>query len=190
MNYIPLILASGIFLWQCTNEQQETEKPKNITEQAAPKNDSIVLNENGFKGYYEGPEFNEQGDIAHQFSNKAAQLIGAFMKSSYAKKVYLKADFSRTKIQTLGLDNEGEVQYSIEMPFERVSACEAYTGIEHCGSWSGQKNAVLNQRFRELQSSLTTISVGKMDYRYFETPEEFKEYWIQFKHHKHQVACD
>ena len=29
MNYILLILASGIFLWQCSNEQQESKKPQN-----------------------------------------------------------------------------------------------------------------------------------------------------------------
>ena len=35
----------------------------------------------GFEGTYSGPEFNDKGDIAHQFLNFACRVIGKKLKA-------------------------------------------------------------------------------------------------------------
>jgi len=195
MNYFfSTLLMIGLF-WQCTPSKTPS-KPKNNEDKTVqsdvkptPIYDSIVLNDQGFKGYYQGPEFNEQGDIAHQFSNKAAKQIGNYLKEAYQKKTYLKIDFKHTKVITKGLDQEDSVYYLLEIPFQPAGPCSAHTGIEHCGSWNYQPKLFLNQRLKKQKQSLTNMSVGKMECRFFTSNEGFQEYWIAFHHKDYQNGC-
>jgi hypothetical protein len=195
MNYFFSALLVTSLFWQCTPSRTPS-RSKNNEERTVqsytkptPNYDSIVLSDRGFKGYYQGPEFNEQGDIAHQFSNKAANQIGDYLKAAYGKKTYLKIDFKRIKIVTRGLDQEDSVYYLIEIPFQSAGPCSAHTGIEHCGSWNYQPKLFLNQRLKKQKQSLTKISVGKMDCRFYTSSEGFQEYWIAFHHKDYQNGC-
>jgi hypothetical protein len=195
MNYFfSTVLILGLF-WQCTppkSSKKTKNEAKNTLQtdrKSTPIYDSIALSDQGFKGYYQGPEFNEQGDIAHQFSNKAAKQIGDYLKVAYGKKTYLKIDFKRIKIVTRGLDQEDSVYYLIEIPFQSAGQCTAHTGIEHCGSWNYQPKLFLNQRLKKQKQSLTKISVGKMDCHFFTSSEGFQEYWIAFHHKDYQNGC-
>jgi hypothetical protein len=196
MHYFFSTLIIIALFWQCSPRSKSAKNLKNNERSAidpdtnsTPIYDSIVLNNQGFLGYYQGPEFNEQGDIAHQFSNKAANEIGNYLKEAYRKNTYLKIDFKRTKIMTRGLDQEDSVYYLIEIPFQSSDKCSAHTGIEHCGSWNYQPKLLLNQRLKKQKQSLTKISVGKMDTHFFTSGEGFQEYWIAFHHKDYQNEC-
>lgn len=193
--FFSLLLITSLFL-RCTTDSKFHKNPNhslNKTQQSniqqAPKYDSIVVTTKGFKGYYQGPEFNEQGDIAHQFSNKAARVIGEYLKEYYRQKTYLRIDLKRTKITTRGLDQEANVYYLLEIPFQSAGPCSAHTGIEHCGSWNYRPKLFLNQRLKKQKQALTNISVGKMECRFFTSNEGFQEYWIAFHHKDYQNGC-
>jgi formiminotetrahydrofolate cyclodeaminase len=61
-------------------------------------------------GSYKGLEFNEQGDIAHQFSNKVANVVGTYLKAKYREGLYLKIDLKNTKINTKDLADKTYVE--------------------------------------------------------------------------------
>jgi hypothetical protein len=147
------------------------------------------ISSKGFSGKYVGAEFDSKGDVGHQFSNKVTDIIGKQLKESYEKGEYLKVDFKNTKITTTGLDLKGKVEFVIEMPFLKVEKCEAFTGIEHCGTWVNQNKEKLDARLNEKLQNLKTLSVGEADKAYFHTEQGYKEYWIQFKHKNHQSIC-
>lgn len=148
--------------------------------------DRTSISENGFYGGYVGLEFSYKGDVAHQFSNKVAKVVGKYLKDSYSRGVYLKVDFKNTKIKTIGMDQNGFVNFTIDMPFIKVNKSNAYTGIVHCGTWVNQKDSRLNVRLKEQLRKLKRISFWKPNYDYFKTDGGYKEYWIQFKHYKYQ----
>ena len=150
---------------------------------------TTTISTKGFYGKYVGVEFNKNGDVAHQFSNKTAKVIGKFLKECYSRGVYLKIDFKRTRITTSGLNLKGYVEFVIDMPFIRVDKCDAFTGIIHCGTWVNQKDKILNVRIKDQLKKLNRIKVGSTDQGYFKTDQGYKEYWVQFKHHKYQSNC-
>ena len=149
----------------------------------------ITITQKGFFGEYIGVEFNGDGDVAHQFSNKVAKVIGKYLKQSYNKGVYLKIDFNSTKIKTDNIICDGFVDFKIYMSFVRTNKCDAFTGIVHCGTWVNQKNSTLDRRLKNQLVRLRRISVGSTNRGYFETPEGYKEYWVQFKHKDYQKKC-
>jgi hypothetical protein len=171
-------------------EANRDESEKRIVEQKQIIECSpftVLVTDSMIVGVYEGSEFSEKmGDIAHQLSNAVAEKTGNFLKSSYQKGIYLKVDFSQTKITTatprkLGEFRDSLVRFSIVFPLTKVSEpVDAYTGIEHRGSWLGKitKKDALAWRKR-LRNQ---IIVGKDEWRLFTTPEGLAEYWIQFQH--------
>ena len=186
-------MVIAVLMGQCTSTKGKKKNKKETQEQAtstAIKYDSITISDHGLTGYFNGPEYNEQGDIAHQFSNKVANQVGEYLKVRYTKKCYLKIELDQVKITTKGLDQKDSVYYAIEMPFKRVKQCDAFTGIEHCGSWNYQPKLFLNRRFNTLKEHLAADwSVGKMEYKFYKSTEGFQEYWIQFKHKDYQQGC-
>ena len=166
-------------------------KEESTTESKSNKKPILTssISDKGFLGKYVGVEFEGKVDVAHQFSNKATDIIGKHLKKSYEKGEYLKVDFKNTKITTSGLDLKGNVAFAIEMPFVKVDKCEAFTGIEHVGTWVNQNNEKLDARLSEKLQNLTTLSVGEADKAYFHTEQGYKEYWIQFKHKNYQSNC-
>ena len=147
------------------------------------------ISSKGFYGKYMGVEFNQNGDVAHQFSNKVTKIIGKYLKESYSRGEYLKIDLKNTKIKTTDLDLKGNVKFIIYMPFIKVNKCDAFTGLIHCGTWVNQKSVILDNRIETQLRKLKSISIGKPDQGYFKTPEGYKEYWVQFKHKKYQTNC-
>jgi len=194
MRRIIPILFSVLIFGQC-NPQPKPTKTSHTTstpqthEIPPPKYDTLEISVHGFKGTFQGPEFNEAGDIAHQFSNKAAKLIGDFLKECYLKKTYLRIHFPQLKVVTKGLDQQDSVYYSLEIPFKQATACSAHTGIEHCGSWNYQPKLWLNQRLKQQKKALSKISIGRMECAFFESSEGFQEYWIAFHHKNYQAGC-
>jgi hypothetical protein len=150
---------------------------------------TTTISDKGFSGKYVGLEFDKNGDIAHQFSNKVTKIIGKYLKDSYSRGVYLKVDFKNTKIITTGLNLKGYVEFVIDMPFIKVKKRDAFTGLVHCGTWVNQKSSILDVRVKTQLRNLKTICVGNTDQGYFKTSEGYKEYWIQFKHKKYQKNC-
>jgi hypothetical protein len=195
MNLKLLCIAGGIALLtlNCSTRTQKKKPTHTTTPEAIetkPTYDSIRISDKGLTGYFKGPEYNEEGDIAHQFSNKVAEYVGAYLKQRYLKNVYLKVDLAAVTIKTEGLNQEDSVYYAIEMPFKRVAKCDAFTGIEHCGSWNYQPRILLNKRFKELREGLSErCSVGNSAYQFYKNEEGFQEYWIQFKHKDYQADC-
>ncbi len=170
-------------------------KKESTTESKSNKKPILTssISDKGFLGKYVGVEYvikhGKKFDLAHRFSNKATDIIGKHLKKSYEKGEYLKVDFKNTKITTSGLDLKGNVEFVIEMPFVKVAKCEAFTGIDHCGTWVNQNNEKLDTRLNEKLQNLTTLSVGETDKAYFQTEQGYKEYWIQFKHENYQTLC-
>lgn len=187
-----IILCMPLLFGSCKQSYKKKKNKKIASTQITPcdHKDSLNISLSGIKGYYKGVEFNEEGDIAHQFSNKVAKQAGIFLKEQYQKGNYLKIDFSRTKITTKGLDLIDTVHYTIEMPFIKTTKCQGFTGIEHCGTWDNQNGQLLKERLNDLKKSLETIKIGKSDQHYFRTEENFKEYWVQFKHKDYQKECE
>ena len=116
-------------------------------------------------------------------------ILQILVKIILQKGEFLKVDFKNTKITTSGLDLKDKVEFLIEMPFLKVSKCDAYTGIEHCGTWVNQNDEKLDARLKEKLQKLTTLSVGNIDKAYYHTDQGYKEYWIQFKHKNYQSDC-
>ena len=153
-----IAVSAALFTLNCSTRNQHKKPSKTKTpervETTTPTYDSIRISDQGLTGYFKGPEYNEEGDIAHQFSNKVANRVGEYLKDRYSKKCYLKVDLGGINIITKGLNQVDSVYYAIEMPFKRVAKCEAFTGIEHCGSWNYQPSMYLNKRFKELCEGL------------------------------------
>ncbi len=150
------------------------------------ENDEIQCLENGCWGTYEGLEFINGEDIAHQFSNKMSHLVGNKLKELYNKHEYKKVDFSRIKMTTIGMGS-GKVIYELYIPFVSVTQkCKAYTSFDHVGGWN--HSPALEKRKQELSKLLIEgqellISDLKI------TPEGLQEYWIQWKNKITQSDC-
>jgi len=158
------------------NKNTSTIKPK----------ETYTITDSGFKGTYTGPEFDNTGDIAHQFSNTAADVIGKKLKELYKEGKYSRVDFSGIVMETIGMKS-GTVTYKLTIPFKSAtSKCLALTSFDHVGGWGHEPD--LNKRKSELKSALMSgdsliISDKKT------TPEGLEEYWIQWRNKKTQSEC-
>ena len=149
-------------------------------------NSEIVCDDNGCEGTYEGPEFINGSDIAHQFSNKMSHEVGDKLKELFRKKIYLKVDFTKIKMSTEGMGS-GSVTYELKIPFIRVkNKCDAYTSFDHVGGWNHKP--ALEARKAQLKSAL--MENEELDISELKTtPEGLQEYWIQWKNKVLQKDC-
>jgi hypothetical protein len=161
-----------------------------ITEQTS---ETPMCTNSGCKGKYSGPEFNQQGDIAHQYSNTITQSVAKKLKELYTSGDYVKVDFDNIKMTTKGMGT-GNVVYEIEIPFMSTSKCDAMTGFAHVGGWNHTPE--LNNRKRELLSYIPQGETQNMilDNKLYvsglkTTKEGLQEYWIQWKNRKLQSDC-
>ena len=186
------IAALGIGLNSCQTEKKKLKsiQPKKEIKQVKYPNDSIRITKDLVFANYEGVEFNQDGDIAHQLSNRVADTLGKHLKAAFTKGDYLALDFEHTKITTEGLDLKGSVKYCIQFPFLHTNKRDAFTGIEHCGSWDNESDYSLNKKLQERLINLQKMSIGSIKTKQFTTAEKFKEYWIQFKHKEYQHLGD
>ncbi len=149
-------------------------------------NHSIECSNNECQGQYQGAEFVNGSDIAHQFSNTMSARVGDKLKELFKNGMYSQVDFENIEMTTKGMGS-GNVIYFIKIPFKRVSSeCEAYTSFDHVGGWNHKP--ALDARKKQLDKALMEnhelyISDLKT------TPEGLQEYWIQWKHKVTQYMC-
>ncbi len=192
MSYVNFSFLMLLLFTNCT---LATSKKETIAtrETVVKTKVSCKIQDDKLLASYEGPEFLNDRDTAHLLSNLVAHELGAHLKKEFNKKNYLKVDFKNTKIQTKGnpqfrYPSEEIVKYTIEMPLLKVkNSCDAFTGIEHRGTWARND---IESGFQEWILKLKSqIAIGVVESDFFKTPEGFKEYWVQFKHKGYQGNC-
>lgn len=169
------------------NLQENVDRIKSvmglITEQIVQ---DINCDDSKCYGKFVGPEFNQNGDIAHQFSNKISNKVGDKLKDLYKNGKYSKVDFNNIKMLTPGMGS-GNVTYTVEIPFTKVSnPCDSYTSFDHVGGWGHEPE--LERRKSELSSLLINgdnFNVSKK----MTTKEGLQEYWIQWRNKDLQKSC-
>lgn len=149
-------------------------------------NSSIECSSNECFGQYEGAEFINGSDIAHQFSNKMSAVVGNKLKELFEKGEYSKVDFDNIIMTTQGMGS-GNVTYQLKIPFTRVDTkCEAYTSFDHVGGWNHAP--ALEARKKQLNNALMNnqeLYISELK----TTPEGLQEYWIQWKNKVTQSMC-
>ncbi|MCB0439581.1 MAG: hypothetical protein KDD20_12650 [Mangrovimonas sp.] len=150
------------------------------------QNASVNCTEDGCEGRYEGPEFVNNSDVAHQLSNKVSRAVGDELKNLYKAGNYRKVDFSNIEMSTMGMGT-GQVVYSVWIPFVQVNEkCEAYTSFDHSGGWNHAP--ALERRKKELAYAIMPghdLDISDLKV----TPEGLQEYWIQWKNKDVQREC-
>jgi hypothetical protein len=139
------------------------------------------------QGQYSGAEFINGSDIAHQFSNKMAEVVGDKLKALFRQGKYSKVDFDNIEMTTKGMGS-GTVTYYLKIPFIRVKTpCEAYTSFDHVGGWNHKPE--LEARKKQLQKAL--MKNHKLNISNLKTTDEgLQEYWIQWKNKITQSMCE
>lgn len=147
----------------------------------------IKCTNNECYGQYEGAEFINGADIAHQFSNKMSAAVGDKLKELFMKGEYSKVDFDKIVMTTTGMGSRNVVYY-LKIPFKRVDTkCEAYTSFDHVGGWN--HSPALTARKKQLSNAL--MSNHQLDISELKTtPEGLQEYWIQWKNKATQAMCE
>ena len=173
------VLIIGLYCFGCTNSNNN-----NSLKVGNPS--PITCNEKGCSGSYNGAEFVNGSDVAHQFSNEMSEKVGDKLKQLYKEGVYSKVDFSKIKMSTVGMGS-GTVIYKLDIPFMRVEQkCDAYTSFDHAGGWD--HSPALSARKKQLNSAL--IKGESLDISNLKTTREgLQEYWIQWKNNKVQANC-
>jgi hypothetical protein len=192
MNHFNFYLLMLLLFTNCS--LSTAKKEKIVQKEKAVKSKIYCIIENDeLLASYEGPEFLNNRDTAHLLSNLVANELGNHLKIEFKKKNYLIVDFKNTKIQTKGnpqfrSPSEEIVKYTIVMPLLKVkNACDAFTGIEHRGTWA--RNDIETGFPEWIQKLKSQIAVGEIESQLYSTPEGFKEYWVQFKHKNYQADC-
>lgn len=138
-------------------------------------------------GQYEGSEFINGSDVAHQFSNTISKVVGNQLKELFKKGKYSLVDFDKIEITTKGMGS-GKVIYFLKIPFKRVkSKCDAYTSFDHVGGWNHKP--ALEARKKQLEKALMknqTLYISDLK----TTPEGLQEHWIQWKNKITQSMCE
>ena len=167
--------------------QNCTSKSRSDVKTVIAKTYHIQCNDKGCFGKYEGLEFINGADIAHQLSNKMSNAVGDELKKQYQLNNYKKVDLASIKMSTIGMGT-GIVTYTLSIPFIAVnSKCEAYTSFDHVGGWNHKPD--LEKRKRELKSvSAYKQALNISDLK--TTQEGLQEYWIQWKNKRIQSDCE
>jgi len=177
-----------LFMFMNLNEQISRIKEVMGLSLLSEQTSKPTITDNGFEGTYEGPEFNSQGDIAHQFSNTASNLIGERLKELYDMGKYSKVDFDNIEMTTDGMGS-GYVTYSLKIPFVRVNdKCDAYTSFDHRGGWGhgeGKKKQDVIRELGSLPVKGTDLDISDVK----KTDEGLVEYWVQWKNPQYQSEC-
>ena len=180
MRYLFTLVTLTFCLLSCN---RKTKKPLAIV---TNKNE-INCFDTGCEGAYEGPEFVDGSDIAHQFSNTMSGIVGDKLKELYRKGKYRKVDFPKIQMSTKGMGS-GNVVYKLAIPFVTVKdKCEAYTSFDHVGGWN--HGPALSKRKIQLSNSLMdgdSLHISSLK----TTPEGLQEYWIQWRNKTTQANCE
>lgn len=165
-----------------------------IMEQA----ETPVCNDAGCSGTYKGPEFDDNGDVAHKYSNTMATAVGIKLKELYDAGTYVKVDMEKIKMSATSVhngENSNPTVVTITIPFVKVTdKCEAYTSFDHVGGWGHTPE--LDRRKTELKKLLIpgeTFDVSEEKNTNPNSPNfpngSLNEYWIQWKEKTRQSNC-
>ena len=183
------IAFSTLLLFSCTSSSPKKEEVK--TTKVKPEKDLVMVCTDSFcKVNYSGPEFTihkgEIIDTAHRMSNLISGEVGKKLKNLYNKKKYAKVDLKKIRMTSIDMDKLGSVKLEIFIPFKRVkNPCEASTGFDHSGGWG--HNPEIKDRKKDLSGIAVCeeLEISPL----IKTPENFQEYWIQWKHKDFQANC-
>jgi len=171
----------------CSESQNRTELSQNKLQNKTEHIYHSRISSNEFFASYKGADFVDGDDIAHQLSNFVADSLGKHLKSEFKKGKYKKVDFKNTIIETYKYHPDS-VYYTVKMPLLRVDACEAFTCIDHRGSWI----SLIKKTDADLNEFIAKISVNpnhKEEVKLFTTEFGLYEYWVQFRHPILQENC-
>ena len=119
-------------------------------------------------------------------SNLISGEVGKKLKSLYNKKKYAKVDLKKIRMTSIDMDNLGSVKLEIFIPFKRVkNPCEARTGFDHSGGWDHDPEIELRKQQLLGIAVCEELEISPL----IKTPENFQEYWIQWKHKDFQANC-
>ncbi|GAB5564449.1 MAG: hypothetical protein Wins2KO_15120 [Winogradskyella sp.] len=148
---------------------------------------NIICTDNNCQGTYQGKEFINGDDVAHQFSNRMSSKVGEQLKALYKQGKFSKVDFKNIVMTTEGMGT-GNVTYYLKIPFSRVeNKCDAYTSFDHVGGWNHKPE--LTKRKAQLQNALIKghqLCISKLK----TTKEGLQEYWIQWQNKITQSKCE
>ena len=155
---------------------------KEMQAQQPARNHVINCTDSGCTGTYNGPEFVNHSDVAHQFSNHMSRAVGNKLKELYDEKKYSKVNLSKITMSTTDMNHLGNVVYTLTIPFVNTAdSCAAFTAFDHRGGW-GHK--LKKQRVLEVFKSKNKIEFVELN-----TPEGLQEFWIQWRHESKQALC-
>ena len=183
------IAFSTLLLFSCTCNSPKKQEVKNT--KVKPEKDLVLVCKDSFcKVNYYGPEFAIHKfkiiDTAHRMSNLISGEVGKKLKSLFDKKKYAKVDLNKIRMTSIDMDNLGSVKLEIFIPFKRVKTpCEARTGFDHSGGWD--HDPAIEKRKKQLLGIAVCeqLEISSL----IKTPENFQEYWIQWKHKDFQENC-
>ena len=187
LNKLSTIAFSTLLLFSCTDNKEDKIK-KQYRE---IKKDLIIVCTDSFCSVnYSGPEFTIQKgeiiDTAHRMSNLISGEVGKKLKSLFDKKKYTKVDLKKIRMTSIDMNNLGSVKLEIFIPFKRVkNPCEARTGFDHSGGWDHDPEIALRKQQLSAIAVCEELEISPL----IKTPENFQEYWIQWKHKDFQANC-
>ena len=187
LTQISALTLSALLIFSCSSPKKEEVKNTKVKPE---KNLVIVCNDSFCKVNYSGPEFTihkgEIIDTAHRMSNLISGEVGKKLKILFNNKKYAKVDLKKIRMTSIDMDNLGSVKLEIFIPFKRVqNLCEARTGFDHSGGWD--HDPAIEKRKKQLLGIAVCeqLEISSL----IKTPENFQEYWIQWKHKEFQANC-
>lgn len=184
------IAFSTLLLLSCTDTIEQKVTAANKSDVKPEKNLVLVCNDSFCSVNYSGPEFTickyKLIDTAHRMSNLISSEVGKKLKNLFDKKKYAKVDLKKIRMTSIDMDNLGYVKLEIFIPFIRVKKpCEARTGFDHSGGWDHDPE--IEERKKQLLGIAVCeeLEISTL----IKTPENFQEYWIQWKHKRFQAEC-
>lgn len=179
-------LAIVLFL-SCTQVPKQYKSKSTVAPKEEQSIYKVKITKKDFFATYTGPDFLNGEDIAHQLSNFVADTLGKYLKAAFKKGNFKKIDFEKTKIET-NKNHPDSVYYTIYMPFSSVTKCEAFTCIDHRGSWVRNTKKTDND-LHEFVTSISKSTNHKEEIKLFQTTTGYYEYWVQFRHPILQESC-
>ncbi len=187
IKYILLFSLTFLVLFSCKEKSKDEKMTKKLN-RVKPIN--IICNDSFCKVNYNGPEFvindTEIIDTAHRMSNLISNKVGKKLKQLFDEKKYSKVDLEKIRMSSIDMDNLGSVKLEIFIPFKRVKKkCDAATAFDHSGGWDHAPE--IENRIKNLSEIAVCkkLEVSQL----IKTPENFQEYWIQWKHETRQADC-
>ena len=190
LRLLSVIAFSSLLLFSCTGTIEQKVTTANKSDVKPEKDLVLVCNDSFCKVNYYGPEFTihkgEIIDTAHRMSNLISGEVGKKLKSLFDKKKYTRVDLKKIRMTSIDMDNLGSVKLEIFIPFKHVkNPCEASTGFDHSGGWDHNPEIELRKQKLSGIALCEELEISPL----IKTPENFQEYWIQWKHKDFQANC-